>query len=187
MMQGKIKKFITFASFIFLISGTISAASEEIPVLNYKNEFGQDGQLIVGNLTDQKSDTLLLMGWDDALIDKSHMENGKAWVVIDEKGLFKAAALAGNTDLLRSMLIGETMQVVPVNDLKLASFGGPTLIDMDKKVREQLRVAANAFREEACATMKNWDQFKFGFELGASAVVEAKIIAEGSFTPSKVC
>lgn len=178
----KFRRVLIAASF-FLSFGVFSGDANDVPVFNYKVEIGPEGEIIV-----KKSGSNL-----DGLVIKNNendqLNTGEEyWVVINPaKGVVDVTP-AGTAGVIAKLGIGDTLQVVPSYQAQNASwFSRPTLEEMEKNIKMQVRSAAKAFMEEVCDLMHNWDVVKFSFEVGADAFVVAKIKAEGSFTPKEIC
>lgn len=191
-------------AFVFCIT---SAFAEEIPTLRYKITMSPDGEPVVEKIDEATDQNSGLMS-DPAALEKAtelgskklfatpQVNNGfqnydgtsgSAWVVTDSNGTFVAAGPAGDQKIIEAMKTGQGLKMQTVGWSQFLFGGGSSLDDMEESIKLQMRRAAAAFQSEACQTMRNWKEVKFSFELGADALVVAKINGEGTFVPADVC
>ncbi|WP_420408291.1 hypothetical protein [Hoeflea sp.] len=197
----------------FLVVGfwITSAFAQEVPTIRYKITMSPEGEPVVEKVDDGVEQSSTAMGvpnedmtespsqWQvelyqrmqEALITQGTAyfddPDEAAWVVTDAAGTIVAAGEVGNQKIIDAMKTGEGYKMQRVGWNKFLFGASTSLEEMEESIKLQMRRAAAAFQTEACQTMRNWKEVKFAFELGADAVVVAKINGEGTFVPADVC
>lgn len=206
-----------FVVFIILNINASHAQDSDVPVIRYQIELLDDGEIVIidsdGNVVEQRTTESPLANGNNNITSGSDMvarpDDGmrittgpmpnydNAWVVLDGNGNPTAVGPAGSAMVLENLGEGDSLQVVEGwgTDGFEGAFSAnagffsrrPSLEEMEVSIRQQMRRAWQTVQEEACTLMRDYQSVTISFEVGASAIVSAKVLGEGTFVPAEVC